>query len=227
MAKKYWKKYQNILKEFDKNNVYNPQEASELVKKNSYSKFVWTVEAHIKTWANPKYNDQMIRGTVVLPHGTGKTKRVAVFTTEDNFDLAKEAWADLVSYTDLLEDIEKWNIDFDVLVTTQDMMKDLAKVAKILWPRWVMPSPKAWTVTNNIKETVSEVKKWRVEFKLDKTGNIHVAVWKTDFDALKIKENLDALISALLEAKPSWVKWNLIEKVTISPTMWPGVQVKY
>ena len=227
MPKKHWKKYQDILKEFDKKALYEKEEACDLVKKYSYSSFPWTVEVHIKTWANPKYNDQMIRSTVVLPHWTWKTKKVAVFTTEDNFDLAKDAWADVVWYKDLLEKIEKWELDFDVLITTQDMMKDLAKVAKILWPRGVMPSPKAWTVTNNIKETVNEVKKWRVEFKLDKTWSIHVVIWKTDFETNKLKENLEALLNAIEEVRPSWVKWKLLQKITLSPTMWPGVQVKY
>ncbi len=226
MAKRHGKKYADFLKQFNKNSSYEPLEAFELVKKWSFSKFEWTVEASIKTSANPKYNDQMIRSTVVLPNGTGKDTKVWAFVSDDKIQEAKDSGAEIVGNQDLLKDIKDWKINFDVLVTTQDMMKELASVAKILWPRWVMPSPKAWTVTNDLKWTISEIKKWRREFKLDKTGNIHCILWKTSFEAEKLKENLDALIEAINEAKPAGVKWKLVQKVVVSPTMWPGINVK-
>ena len=220
--KKIWKKYSEILKNLDTNKIYQPQEAFEVLKKSSYTKFDWSVEVSITTNANPRYNDQMIRWTVVLPNGIGKQVRVAAFVSDDKVQEAKDAWADIAWNEELLKAISKWEMNFDALITTQDMMRDLAKVAKILWPRWLMPSPKSGTVTNDIKATVDEIKKWRVEFKLDKTGNVHAILGKVSFDAAKLVENLDSLIKALEENKPTWVKGKLIRKVVVSPTMWPG-----
>ncbi len=223
---KHWKKYLEAKKMVDKSNKYSIEEAIDLVKKVSYAKFDATLEVHIQTNANPKYNDQQIRGTVVLPNWTWKSVKVAAFVSDDKIEEAKKAGADIVWNVELINSIEKWEINFDVLVTTPDMMRDLAKVAKILWPKWLMPSPKSWTVTSKISDTISEVKKGRVEFKLDKAGVIHVWVWKINsFDNKQLEENFKSLIDAIKNAKPSWVKWQLIKKVYIAPSMWPSIQI--
>jgi len=224
MAKR-GKQWKALKQKVDITVKHDIAEAVKLVKEMSYSKFVGSCELHIKTAANPKYNDQLVRGTIVLPNWTGKTVRVAAFVSDDKRDDATKAWADLVGNVELIEAIEKGTIDFDVLVTSGDMMRDLAKVAKSLGPKGLMPSPKAGTVTSNITQTIDEIKKWRVEFKLDKTGNIHVVIGKLDFADEKIVENYTALLNAINEAKPSWVKGKLIEKIVLAPTMGPGVQV--
>jgi len=222
---KHWKKYNSVKELIDNTKKYSLQEAVELVKKASYTKFDGTVEAHIQTNANPKYNDQNLRWTVVLPHGTGKTVKVAAFVSDDKIEEAKAAGADIVGNVELIQEIEKGNINFDVLVTTPEMMRDLAKVARILWPKGLMPSPKAGTVTPKLTDTISEIKKGRVEFKLDKGGVVHVGIGKVSFDNEKLEENLKALIDALNSNKPAGVKGKLIKKVNIAPTMGPSVQV--
>jgi len=222
---KHGKKYNAVKALVDNMKKYEISEAVELAKKVSYTKFDPTLEAHIQTSANPKYNDQNLRGTVVLPHGTGKTVKVAVFVSDDKIEEAKQAGADIAWNVDLLAEIEKGNINFDVLVTTPEMMRDLAKAARILWPKGLMPSPKAGTVTPKLADTIDEIKKGRVEFKLDKGGVVHVGIGKLSFDANKLEENLKALIDALNAAKPSGVKGQLIKKVHIAPTMGPSVQV--
>ncbi len=227
MAKKYGKKYKEVAKLVEADKKYSTEEAMDLVKKVSYSKFVGTVEIHIQTNANPKYNDQLIRSTVVLPHGTGKTIKIAAFVSDDNIQVAKDAGADLVGNTEIVSAIEAGNIDFDVLVATPDMMRDLAKVAKVLWPKGLMPSPKAGTVTTKVADTISEVKKGRVEFKLDKAGVIHVALGKVDFDTSKLVDNFNALMDAIKAVKPAGVKWKLIENVFVAPTMGPGVEIEF
>ncbi len=225
MAKRHWKKYLEAAKLIDKSKKYSIEEAIDLVKKVAYTKFPSSVEVHIKTNADPRYNDQMIRGTVVLPHGTGKSVKVAAFVSDDKINLAKEAWADIVGNEDLLKKIENGEIDFDVLVTTPDMMRELAKVAKILWPKWLMPSPKAGTVSPKIDEIIKEIKKGRIEFKLDKGGNIHAIIWNVNFTNDQLKENFETLLKAIEDAKPEGVKWKLIKNVTIAPTMWPSIKV--
>ena len=223
---KHWKKYLEAKKLVDRTKKYPISEAIKLAKKVAYTKFDPTLEVHIQTSADPKYNDQQIRWTVVLPHGTGKSVKVAAFVSDDKIEEAKNAGADIVGNTDLLEKIEKGEIDFDVLVTTPEMMRDLAKVARILWPKWLMPSPKAWTVTPKLADTINEIKKGRVEFKLDKGWVIHVWIWKVrSFDSKQLEENFQALLEAIKSAKPSGVKWQLFKKVYIAPTMWPGIQV--
>lgn len=223
MSKKLVEK--SKLLEVGKN--YTLAEACELVKQLSYSKFDWSVDVAIKTFADPKYNDQMVRGTVVLPHGNGKSIRIAVFVWDDQLDEARKAGADVVGNTTLLKDIEDGKIDFDILVTTQVMIKDLARVAKALGPKWLMPSPKTGTITNDIAGTIDEIKKWRVEYKLDKTGNIHVQVGKVSFDANKLEENISTLLQSIESNKPASIKGKLFKKVVVSPTMWPGISVAF
>ncbi len=222
---RHWKNYKKVKSLVDSSKVYDLDEALELLQKTSYTKFDPSVEIAVKTNANPRYNDQNLRWTVVLPHWTGKKVKIAVYTTEDKVEEVKKMWVDVVGWEDLIKKIEKGEIDFDVLITQPDLIRNLAKVAKILWPKWLMPSPKAWTVTTNIKDTIEEIKKWRVEFKLDKTWNVHALVGKLSFWPEKLKENIKTLIDTLRQNKPSWVKWKLIKKIVISTTMGPWIQV--
>lgn len=224
---KHGKKYVEAAALIEKWKAYSIEEAVKLVKQTSNVKFDATVEMAIKTNANPKYNDQVIRATTILPNGTWKSKRVAVFVTDDKLDEAKKSGADVFGSSDLLDAIKAWKTDFDILLTTPDCIRDLAPIAKVLWPKWLMPSPKAGTVTNTIAKTVEEFKKWKIEFKLDKTWNVHVPVWKVSFDDSKLAENISSLLSALEENKPSWVKWKLIKKVVIASSMWPGIVIDY
>ncbi len=223
---KLGKKYRDSKKLVTENN-YAIAEAVALAKQTSYTKFDGTIEVAIKTFADPKYNDQNIRATVVLPHGTGKTQKVAVFATDADAEAAKKAGADIVGYETLLTDIKAGKLDFDVLVTTPGLMKELAPIAKVLWPKGLMPSPKAGTVTADITTAVNEVKKGRLEFKLDKTGNIHSKIGRTSFDDEQLVENFNTLIKAIEENKPSGVKGKLIKKIVISPTMGAWVPVSY
>lgn len=206
---------------------YPLAEAIALVKETSYSSFVGSLELHVKTNADPKYNDQMIRWTTGLPHGTGRKIRVAAFASPEKHEELKEAGADVVGQEELIADIEKGNIDFDILVTSADMMRDLARTAKILWPKWLMPSPKAWTVSNDLAKTIDELKKWRVEFKLDKTGNVHVLAGKLDFTDEQLAENVQTVLKALINNKPTGIKGKLIKKIVLASTMGPGVAVDW
>lgn len=226
MAKK-WKNYVNSSLMIIKWKAYTISEVVDLVKKTSSVKFDATVELAIKTNANPKYNDQMLRWTTMLPHGTWKTKRVAVFVSEDKLDDAKKSGADVFGSSELLNEIKSGKLDFDVLLTTPDSIRELAPVAKQLWPKGLMPSPKAGTVTNDLAKTVEEFKKWKIEFKLDKTGNIHVPVGKVSFDDVKLIENIETTLNVIEEHKPVWVKWKLVKKIVISSSMWPGILLEY
>lgn len=224
---KHWKKYVEAASLVEKGTAYSLKDAVELVKKTSNVKFDATVEVAVKTNANPKYNDQMLRWTTILPFGTWKTTKVAVFVSDDKLDEAKKSWADVYGSSDLLAKLKEWVFDFDVLITAPECIRDLAPVAKVLWPKWLMPSPKAWTVTTDIAKTVEEFKKWKIEYKLDKTWNVHVSAWKVSFDSDKLIWNIQAILTALDENKPSWVKWKLIKKVVIASSMWPGIIVDY
>lgn len=221
------KKLTEAKKLIDVIKKYPLTEAVELVKKTSYSKFVGTCELSIKTFADPKYNDQTMRATVVLPHGTGKTVKIAAFVGDDSIEEAKKLWADIAGNVDLIKDIEAGNIKFDIMITTPDMMKDLAKVAKVLGPKSLMPSPKAGTVSVNLKDTLTEIKKGRVEFKIDKAANIQVAIGKLSFSNDQLVENFNALMKAIEDNKPTGIKGKLIKKISMSATMGPGVQVEY
>ena len=224
MAKKS-KKYLEMAKLVDKKKSYTTAEATELVTKLGYTKFVPSIEIAVKTFANPKYNDQVIRATTSLPHGNGKTVKVAVYTTEDKVADVKKAGADVAGSVDLLADIEKGNMNFDVLVTSPDLMKDLAKVAKALGPKGLMPNPKAGTVAVDLASAVSEIKKGRFEFKLDKTGNIHATIGKANFTPEQLADNVTAFLAAINSHKPTGVKGKLIKKVVVAPTMGPGVTI--
>lgn len=222
---KHGKKYRESAKQVDSAKAYPISEAIALLKKSGYSKFDGSVEIAVKTNADAKYNDQMMRGTTILPHGTGKTIKIAVFTAEEAD--AKKAWADIVGTDTLLADIKAGKLDFDVLLTTPEHIRDLAPVAKQLGPKGLMPSPKAGTVVSNIAQAVEEFKKGKIEFKLDKTGNINAAVGKISFTEAQIEENIKSFIKALEENKPTGVKGKLIKRIYIAPTMGPGIKIEY
>lgn len=224
---KHGKKYNEWKKTFDSQKAYSVEEAVELIKKLNYVKFDSTIEIAIKTGANPKFNDQMIRATTILPNGTGKTKKIAVFANDDKLEEAKKSWADIVGSDTLITDIKNWKFDFDILITTPDSIRNLATIAKLLWPKGLMPSPKAGTVTTDIKTTVEEFKKWKIEFRLDKTGNIHAGVGKMSFDEKMIAENIESLLQTIEEHRPTGVKGKLIQKVVVSSTMSPGIVIDY
>jgi len=224
---KHGKKYDEAKKLIDKNKVYSITEAVKLTKWVNYTKFDNTLDIAIKTNANPKYNDQVLRATTVLPHGTGKTKKIAVFINDEREKDAKNAGADIIGYETLLENIKTGKFDFDILITVPELIRELATVAKILGPKGLMPSPKAGTVTQNLGTTVEEFKKGKMEFRLDKTGNIHASVGKLSFDDNKLVENIKAFLQAVESNKPSWVKGKLIKKIVISPSMGPGIQIDH
>jgi large subunit ribosomal protein L1 len=218
------KKYRAIAGKIDKNNIYSVEEAVKLIKENKIAKFDETVEVHIKTNVDTKKGDQQIRGTVILPHGTGKSKRVAVITSTSEKE-AKDAGADIVGGEELIEKFSK-KIDFDVLVATPEMMPKLAKVAKILGPKGLMPNPKTETVTTKIKETVEALKKGKAAFKNDDTSNIHQAVGKLSFEDNKLAENIKAFVEAIEKSKPATFKGKLIANITICSTMGKGIRIK-
>lgn len=219
-GKKYAEKAALIEKE-----SYPLPEAVELLTKLSTTSFDATTEAHIRINADTEQADQLVRTTVTLPHGTGKTVRVAAFVTDDNIDTAKKAGADLAGNEDLIKKIEDGKIDFDVAIAMPDVMKDLGKIAKTLGQKGLMPNPKAGTVTPDVTKVIGELKKGRIEIKMDKQGIIHTVFGKISFGADKLKENLETLLQAVKEAQPSGIKGAYIASVTIVPSMGPGVRV--
>lgn len=217
------KKYRAAAEKIDQNKVYSLEEAVKLMKENKIAKFDESVEIHIRTNVDPKKGDQQVRGTVALPHGTGKTKRVAVITSTSAKE-AKEAGADVVGGEELIDKFAK-KIDFDVLVATPEMMPKLAKVAKILGPKGLMPNPKTETVTTKIKETVEALKKGRAAFKNDDSSNVHQAVGKLSFEDAKLVENIKAFVEAIEKSKPAAFKGKLISNITICSTMGKGIKI--
>jgi large subunit ribosomal protein L1 len=220
------KRLNEVYKLVDKNKIYTLAEAVVLVKDTAKAKFDETVEVHIRLGIDPKQSDQIVRGTVSLPHGIGKTRKVAVLAKGEKQKEAETAGADLVGFDDLIESISKGNLNFDVLVATPDVMKDLSKVAKILGPKGLMPNPKSGTVTFDIGTTVKELKKGRVEYKNDSFGIIHVPVGKASFDKEKLADNIKILVEAVLKAKPSSSKGQYIKNISISSTMGAGIYVE-
>ena len=220
------KKYQNGAKLIDKAAAYDVQEAMDLVVKAAPAKFDETVELHVKLGVDSRHADQQVRGAIVLPHGTGKTQRVLVFAKGDKADAAKEAGADYVGEMDLVEKIQKENwFDFDVVVATPDMMGVVGRLGKVLGPKGLMPSPKAGTVSPNVGQAVSEIKAGKVEYRLDKTNIIHCPIGKVSFGAEKLTENLNALMGAIIKAKPSAAKGTYVRSCVAASTMGPGVKL--
>jgi large subunit ribosomal protein L1 len=220
------KRLNEVAKLVDKNKIYSLVEAVVLVKETAKAKFDETVEVHVRLGIDPKQSDQIVRGTVSLPHGIGKTRKVAVLAKGEKQKEAEIAGADIVGSDDLIESISKGNIDFDILVATPDVMKDLSKVAKILGPKGLMPNPKSGTVTFDIGSTVKELKKGRVEYKNDSFGIIHIPVGKASFDKEKLADNIKVLVEAILKAKPSSSKGQYVKSISISSTMGPGIYVE-
>jgi large subunit ribosomal protein L1 len=217
------KKYQAALAQIEKGKLYQLADAVDLVKKMAFAKFDETVEVTMVLGVDPRKADQLVRGTVVLPHGLGKSKRVAVITNGDKQREAREAGADEVGGDDLVEKIKGGYLGFDALVATPDMMKLVGTLGKILGPRGLMPNPKTGTVTNDVVKAIQETKAGKIEFRVDKTGVIHVPVGKTSFPPDKLNENARVVIDAVLKAKPATAKGKYVKKANIAATMGPGL----
>ena len=219
------KKYLEAAKLVDREQVYAPLEAVELAKQTTYVAFDASIEVHLRLGVDPRHADQMVRGTVVLPHGTGKIVRVAVFAQGEKAQEALRAGADEVGGDDLVKKIEAGWLEFDVAIATPDSMAMVGKLGKILGRRGLMPNPKAGTITFDLERAVKEVKGGRVEFRVDKSGIIHAAVGKSSFGAAALVDNLAALIDAINRAKPTGSKGQYIKGLTIASTMGPGIRV--
>jgi len=205
--------------------AYTLADAMPLVKKGAFAKFDETVELAMRLGVDPKHADQMVRGTVVLPHGLGKSKRVIVIASGEKVREARDSGADEAGGDDLVQRIQGGWLDFDAVVATPDMMKSVGKLGKVLGPRGLMPNPKTGTVTMDVAKAVKEVKAGKVEFRVDKTGIIHCPVGKVSFDAEKLAENAHALISNVMKAKPATAKGRYVRSIVISSTMGPGVPI--
>ena len=220
------KKYTAASALVERNKLYTKEEAIDLIKKTSTTKFDASVEIAMRLNLDTKKADQQLRGALVLPNGTGKTKTVLVIAKGDAAKAAKEAGADFVGDADMLEKIEKENwFGFDVMIATPDMMPALGKIGKILGPKGLMPNPKTGTVTTDTAKAVAEVKKGRVEYRTDSYGNVHAIIGKVSFDNEKLIENLDAFVSLILKSKPAVVKGKYVKNISVSTTMGPGVKI--
>ena len=224
--KKHGKKYVEASKNVDKNKLYDVKEAIKLVKSTSTTKFDSTIEVALKLNVDSKKADQQLRGSLVLPNGTGKTSKVLVLAKGEAATAAKNAGADYVGDTDLIEKIEKENwFDFDVIVATPEMMPVLGKLGRVLGPKGLMPNPKTGTVTVNTAKAVEDIKKGMIEYKTDTFGNIHSIIGKVSFKEEDLVENLTYTVNTIVKAKPQSVKGTFIENISISSTMGPGIKV--
>ena len=220
------KKYVDSAKLIDRSMQYEVNDAMDLVVKTATAKFDETIEVHVKLGVDSRHADQQVRGAIVLPNGTGKTRKVLVFAKDAKLDEAKEAGADFAGGMELVEKIQKENwFDFDVVVATPDMMGIVGRLGKVLGPKGLMPSPKAGTVTPNVTAAVKEIKAGKIEYRLDKTNIIHCPIGKASFGADKLLENMDALMNAIVKAKPSASKGQYIRSCVLASTMGPGVKV--
>jgi large subunit ribosomal protein L1 len=222
---KHGKKYAEAVKNVNAEALYEGRDAVELVKKMATAKFDETVEVAVRLGVDPKKQDQAVRGVVVLPHGTGKTKRVLVFAKGDKAKEAEAAGADFVGDVDMINKIQQGWFDFDVCVATPDMMSEVGKLGRILGGKGLMPNPKAGTVTFDVTKAVQEIKAGKIEYRLDKAGQIHAPIGKVSFDAEKLSENLKALIDALVRAKPAAAKGVYLKSAAVSSTMGPSVKL--
>ena len=219
------KKYSAALAQVDRNKAYSIEEAAELAKKISFTKFDSSVEVSFRLNVDPRHADQQIRGAMVLPHGTGRVQRVLVITQGAKETEAKEAGADFVGGKEMIEDIKKGWFDFDIIVATPDMMGELGKIGKVLGPKGLMPNPKTGTVTMDVAKAVADIKKGKVEYRVDKEGNINVLIGKTSFEANQLVDNFNALTEVIKKARPAAVKGTYIKNVVVSTTMGPGIHV--
>ncbi|WP_347548104.1 50S ribosomal protein L1 [Pseudalkalibacillus hwajinpoensis] len=224
MAKR-GKKYQEAAKLVERTTFYEPQEAVELVKKTSVGNFDGTVEAAIRLGVDPKKNDQQVRGAVVLPNGTGKTQRVLVFAKGEKAKEAEAAGADYVGEADYITKINEGWFDFDVIVATPDMMGEVGKLGRVLGPKGLMPNPKTGTVTFDVEKAVNEIKAGKVEYRVDRAGNVHAPIGKVSFEADKLVENLNTLVETLVKVKPAASKGTYLKNISVTSTMGPGVKV--
>jgi large subunit ribosomal protein L1 len=221
------KRLKTAKEKVDFTSTYTIEKGMQLVKEIASAKFNESIEAHISLNIDPKYADQQLRTTVVLPHGTGKTIRIGALVASDRVSEAEAAGADVFGSEDLIEDISKGILDFDLLVTTADMMPKLAKLGRVLGPKGLMPSPKAGTVTTDLNQTISEFKKGKLEYRADKTGIVHISFGKTDFTETQLNENFKAFFNSVETNKPSGVKGKYIKKVTICSTMGPAIYLDF
>jgi large subunit ribosomal protein L1 len=222
---KHGKKYRNATENLDRSESHSLREALEQVKNLAFAKFDETVEIAMRLGVDPKHADQMVRGTIVLPHGTGRSARVAVFASGEKIKEAEEAGADVVGGEELAEKIEGGWLDFDAVVATPDMMRVVGRLGRVLGPRGLMPNPKTGTVTFEVAKAVEDIKAGKVEFRVDKTGIIHAPLGKVSFELDQLKANADALVTAVLKAKPAASKGKYVQSATVSSTMSPGVSV--
>jgi large subunit ribosomal protein L1 len=225
--KTYSKRFEAEKKKLDADSMYNVENAMRLVKEVASAKFNESIEAHISLNIDPKYADQQLRTTVILPHGTGKTTRIGALVSPDRVSEAEAAGADVFGSEDFIEDISKGILDFDLLITTADMMPKLAKLGRVLGPKGLMPSPKAGTVTADLKATVDEFKKGKLEYRADKAGIVHISFGKADFTENQLTENFMAFYNSVESNKPSGVKGKYVKKVTICSTMGPGIYLDF
>lgn len=223
---KHGKRYNAAVAAIESGKTYDVAEAFGKIQEIATAKFDETIEAHIKLGVDPRQADQQVRGTVVLPHGTGKSVRVLVIAKGEKADIAEKAGADIVGAEEIIAKIQNENyLDFDVVITTPDMMGQLGRVARILGPRGLMPSPKSGTITQDIAKAISDTKAGKVEYRVDKTSIVHCIIGKKSFGADKLKENFDTLMDAIVRAKPAAAKGTYLKSVYVAPAMGPGVRV--
>ena len=225
---KYGKKYADSLKAYDRSKLYDVDEAMGLVVETAKAKFDETIELHVRLGVDPRQADQQVRGVLVLPNGTGKSKKVLVIAKGERADIAQQAGADYVGAEEMIQKIQTENwFDFDVVITTPDMMGVVGRIGKVLGPKGLMPNPKSGTVTMDVAKAIAEVKAGKVEYRLDKTAIIHCPIGKKSFGKEKLAENFNALMDAIIKAKPAAAKGQYIRSVNVSSTMGPGVKVNF
>ncbi len=225
---KYGKKYADSLKSYERSKTYEASEAIGIVLANAKAKFDETVEIHIRLGVDPRQADQQVRGVLVLPNGTGKTKKVLVIAKGERADAAQAAGADFVGAEEMIQKIQTENwFGFDVMITTPDMMGVVGRIGRLLGPKGLMPNPKSGTVTMDVAKAVAEVKAGKVEYRLDKTAIIHCPIGKKSFGQEKLLENFNALMDAIIKAKPAAAKGQYLKSVTLASTMGPGVRTTY
>jgi len=225
MSTKHSKRFKEIRKKVDRTKTYSLEDAVNIVKEAATAKFDETVDLAFKLGVDPRHADQMVRGTVSLPHGTGKAVRVVVFAKGEKAREAEEAGADVVGAEDLAEKVQKGWFEFDVAIASPDMMGVVGKLGRVLGPKGLMPSPKAGTVTMNVSDAVKEFKAGKVEYRVDKAANIHLGIGKTSFEADQIRDNAAAVLESILRARPSAAKGTYLQKVAMSSTMGPGLRL--
>jgi large subunit ribosomal protein L1 len=220
---KHGKKYRQAAELIEAGKSYSPQEGVGLIKRVSTTNFDGTVELHMRLGVDPRHADQLVRGVAVLPHGTGRQQRIIAFAQGEKIREAEEAGADVVGGEDLAKRIQEGWLDFDVAVATPDMMGTVGKLGRVLGPRGLMPNPKTGTVTFDIGRAIDEIKKGRVEFRVDRTGIVHVPIGKASFEEGQLLDNLSTMVDAIIRARPSGAKGHYVRSIALSPTMGPGV----